>query len=61
MARKNNGFYINNERIEQSILIPLKEYKELLIIKGRYEAIKETNAFFTIEDKSNILNCKEGE
>lgn len=47
MTRENNGFYINNEKIEQSILIPLEEYKELLIIKGRY-----------LEHRESTLNIK---
>lgn len=33
----------SNKKIENMILIPVEEYKELLIIKGKYIEIKERN------------------
>ncbi len=35
--------YDSNKKIENMILIPVEEYKELLIIKGKYIEIKERN------------------
>lgn len=43
MARKPSDFEIKPINLEKTILIPLCEYKELLVIKGRYQEIKEAN------------------
>lgn len=33
----------NDEKIEKVVCIPLEEYKELLVIKGKYIELKEKN------------------
>lgn len=46
------------------ITIPMEEYKELLIIKGRYEELKEksteqiTTSAWTLNTKPSITYCK---
>ncbi len=48
MARKPSDFEIKPINLERTILIPLCEYKELLVIKGRYQEIKESNETLTL-------------
>lgn len=48
MARKPSDFEIKPINLERTILIPLEEYKELLVIRGRYQEIKEANETLTL-------------
>lgn len=40
------------ETIKETITIPMEEYKELLIIKGKYEELK---SIYSPDPKSNII------
>lgn len=44
----------SDKRIENMILIPVEEYKELLIIKGKYMEIKEKNTIRVTKDGIEI-------
>jgi hypothetical protein len=46
MKKDNTGFYISAEenKPEINIVISLEEYKELLIIKGKYEELKSNQS-----------------
>lgn len=42
---------------EEKITITMKEYKELLVIKGKYEELKEINKSLVVfDDKKNNIN-----
>jgi hypothetical protein len=43
---------INNT--QQIIAIPLEEYKELLIIKGKYEELKQTPELYYSKDDNQV-------
>jgi hypothetical protein len=43
---------INNT--QQIIAIPLEEYKELLIIKGKYEELKQTPKLYYSKDDNQV-------
>ena len=40
MAKLNQEFYTTDTKSKIMIEIPLEEYKELLVIKGKYEELK---------------------
>jgi len=48
MSRRPSDFEITQIKPEIRILIPLDEYKELLIIKGRYQELKDANGTLTL-------------
>ena len=41
---------------QQIIGIPLEEYKELLIIKGKYEELKQTPKLYCNKDDGQIVS-----
>lgn len=58
MAIKPSDFEIKPINLERTILIPLEEYKELLVIRGRYQEIKEAKETLTlmkITEKEKIV------
>lgn len=52
MSRRNDIELIPIVKMEKTIIIPLEEYKQLLIIKGRYEEIKESNTLIVTEEEA---------
>lgn len=60
MSGKISDFEIKPISLEKTILIPLNEYKELLVIKGRYQEIKEAKETLTlvkITEKEEKKKC----
>lgn len=51
MSRRNDMELIPTVKMEKTIIIPLEEYKQLLITKGRYEEMKESNTLIVTEEE----------
>lgn len=62
MSRRNDIELIPTVKMEKTIIIPLEEYKQLLITKGRYEEMKESNTLIVTEEEAEriVLECREG-
>lgn len=61
MSRRNDIELIPIVKMEKTIIIPLEEYKQLLIIKGRYEEMKQSNTLIATEEELEriVLECRE--
>lgn len=64
MSRRNDIELIPTVKMEKTIIIPLEEYKQLLIIKGRYEELKESNTLIVTEEEAQraeriVFECGE--
>lgn len=64
MSRRNDIELIPTVKMEKTIIIPLEEYKQLLITKGRYEEMKESNTLIVTEEEAKraeriVFECEE--
>lgn len=64
MSRRNDIEFIPTVKMEKTIIIPLEEYKQLLITKGRYEEMKESNTLIVTEEEVQkadriVFECRE--